>query len=188
MEQQEAICLAIAKIVRERSKIGQLTLLEEILEELTGQGFLKSENADQRSQFSEALKLTIERNEDLKEIKGKDGTPRYYSAQSLSETYARILIQRQENPLLLMAEIVRENSAIYPRPVPLDIFRESPFDLTEKEILDSLKKMAQQKEYQDIAQTMTSIGTLFLYSTQHLDSDYASSLAEWLDVGQSNNP
>jgi hypothetical protein len=72
--------------------------------------------------------------------------------------------------------------------VPLDIFRESPFDLTQEEILDCLKKMAEQGEYQDITQTTTSIGTIFLYSTQHLEPDYASSLAEWLDVGQANNP
>ena len=87
-----------------------------------------------------------------------------------------------------MAEIVRENSAIYPRPVPLNIFREPPFDLTQEEILDCLGKMGTQEEYQDITQTTTSIGTVFLYSNQHLDATYASILAEWLDVGQANNP
>jgi hypothetical protein len=188
MEQPEAICLVIAKIIRERSETGQFVHFEEILKELTGQGLLKSEDGDQRSQFGDILKQTIEKNEDLKEISGRDRIPRYYSTQSLSETYARILIQKKENPLLLMAEIVRENSAIYPRPVPLDIFRESPFDLTQEEILDCLKKMAEQEEYQDITQTTTSIGTIFLYSTQQLEPDYASSLAEWLDVGQANNP
>jgi hypothetical protein len=188
MSLQEGTCLAAATIIRKKSKSGQLTLPEEILTELTGQNLLKSENSDQKSQFGDALKQAIEKNEDLREISGRDGTPRYYSTQSLSETYARILIQKKENPLLLMAEIVRENSAIYPRPVPLDIFRESPFDLTQEEILDCLKKMAEQGEYQDITQTTTSIGTIFLYSTQHLEPDYASSLAEWLDVGQANNP
>jgi hypothetical protein len=48
--------------------------------------------------------------------------------------------------------------------------------------------MAQQKEYEDIAQTITSVGTQFLYSTKHLDPDHAFTLAEWLDVGQVNNP
>ncbi len=188
MEQREAICVAIAKIIRERSETGQLIQLEEILAGLTGKGLLKPEDGDQRFQFGDILKQTIEKHEDLKEISGKDGIPCYYSAQNISEAYARILVQKEENPLLLMAEVVRENSAIYPRPVPLDIFRESPFDLTQEEILDCLKKMAEQKEYQDISQTITSIGTIFLYSTRHLESDYASSLAEWLDVGQVNNP
>jgi hypothetical protein len=45
-----------------------------------------------------------------------------------------------------------------------------------------------QEEYEDIARTTTSIGTVYLYSTRHLEPDYASTLAEWLDVGQANNP
>jgi hypothetical protein len=48
--------------------------------------------------------------------------------------------------------------------------------------------MEQQAEYRDIARTITSIGTVFLYSNQYLDPDHASMLAEWLDVGQANNP
>ena len=48
--------------------------------------------------------------------------------------------------------------------------------------------MREQKEYQDIAQTVTSVGTQFLYSTDYLDPDHTFTLAEWLDVGQLNNP
>ncbi len=88
----------------------------------------------------------------------------------------------------LIAQIVRESSAIYPRPVPLDMFRHSPFDLTPDEIQACLARMASQGEYGDIQQTTTSIGTVFLYSALHLDPDYASMLAEWADVGQANNP
>jgi hypothetical protein len=188
MEQQETISLTIARIIRERSKNGQFVQFDEILEGLTGQGLLKSEETDHRSHVEAILRQTFEKNGDLTEISGRDGVSQYYSTQSLSETYARLLMQKKEDPLSVMAEIVRENSAIYPRPVPIGIFRESPFDLTQEEILEYLKKMAKQEEYQDITQTTTSIGTIFLYSTQHLEPDYASSLAEWLDVGQLNNP
>ncbi len=188
MEQQETICFAIARIIREMSETGLLAQPEEILAELIGQDLLKSQDGDERSHFETVLKEAVEKNEDIKEISGSDGIPCYYSTLSLSETYVRILIQKKENFLSLMAEIVRENSLIYPRPVPLDIFKESPFDLTQDELLICLKQMAEQRKYQDIAQTITSIGTIFLYSTQHLEPDYASSLAEWLDVGQVNNP
>lgn len=188
MEQREVICLTIAKIIRRRSENGQLVQFDEILTELTGQGLLKSEVGDQKFHCESILKETVKKNEDLKEISGRDGILYYYSAQSLSETYARILIQKGEDPILLMAQIIRENSAIYPRPVPLDIFMGSPFDLTQEEIFECLKKLREQGEYQDIAQTCTSIGTIFLYSNQHLDPGYASMLAEWLDVGQVNNP
>ena len=84
--------------------------------------------------------------------------------------------------------MVRENSAIYPRPVPLNLFKGSPFDLTQEEIQTYLEQMARQDEYKDIAQTTTSLGTLFLYSTLHLELGYASTLTEWLDVEQANNP
>jgi len=188
MEQQETICFAITRIIRERSETGRLAQPEEILAELIGQGLLKSEDGDVRSHFETVLIEATEKNDDIKEISGSDGIPCYYSALSLSETYVRIVIQKKENPLLLMAEIVRENSSIYPRPVPLNIFKESPFDFTQDELLVCLKQMAVQRKYQDIAQTITSMGTIFLYSTQHLEPDYASSLAEWLDVGQVNNP
>ncbi len=188
MEQQEVICLRIAEIIRRRSENGQIIQPDEILKELIRQGLLKSEGVDPKSHFEVILRQTVEKNEDLNEISGGDGIPYYYSAVSMSETYARILIQKGENPLLLVAQIIRDNSAIYPRPVPLNLFMASPFDLTQEEILECLRKMGQQAEYQDIAQTTTSIGTIFLYSNRHLDPDHASMLAEWLDVGQANNP
>lgn len=188
MEQQEVLCLKIAEIIRRRSENGQLARFDEILTELTRQGLLKSVGVDPKSHVEVILRQTVEKNEDLNEISSRDGIPSYYSVASLSDAYARILIQKGEDPLLLIAQIIRDNSAIYPRPVPLNLFMASPFDLTQEEILECLRKMGQQAEYRDIARTTTSIGTIFLYSSQHLDPDHASMLAEWLDVGQANNP
>lgn len=48
--------------------------------------------------------------------------------------------------------------------------------------------MTGQAGYGDIAQIRTSVGTVFLYSASYLDPAHASMLAEWLDVGQFNNP
>jgi hypothetical protein len=88
----------------------------------------------------------------------------------------------------LLKKTMEENAILYPRPIPVDIFKNSPFELTQEEIQSCLQKMSDQEEYQDIAQTTTSAGTVFLYSNIHLDPGYASMLAEWLDVGQFNNP
>lgn len=187
MEQQEQIYTTIADVVRGRSQAGQLVQFEEVLSELAEQGLPTGEGDDPRSLHA-IIGEVVTRNEDLREIAGRHGIPYYYSTQSLSETYATILVRKEDNPLELIAEIVRENSRIYPRPVPLDIFKESPFDLSQAEILECLKKMGQGSDYQDIAETTTSIGTKYLFSSQHLDPHYASTLAEWLDVGQPNNP
>jgi hypothetical protein len=187
-EQEERAFSAAATIIREKSRSGQLTLQEEIFAELTRQGFLKPEDRDMRCQFEAILERTIEKNGDLKEIRDRQSLPHYYSSEYMTEPYANVLIQRRGDPLAPMAEMIRENSKIYPRPIPLHVFTESPFGLTREEILSHLRRMAEQEEYQDIKQTTTSIGTVFLFSTLYLDPDYATFLAEWLDVGQVNNP
>jgi len=188
MEQPEQIHLAIAKIIRDRSGTKQLVQLDEIVEELNKQGLLESEIDDQRTQPEPLIREVLKENEDLRQISGSGGILYYYSAESLSETYAGLLVGKEAGPLQLIAQTVRENSATYPRPVPLDIFRQSPFDLTQEEIFLALEKMGQQEQYQDIVRTTTSIGTTFLFSSRHLHPDFASTLAEWLDVGQVNNP
>jgi hypothetical protein len=186
---RETAILVATSIIREKSREGRFVLMGDVLSELLNRGLLESEKEEDR--FAEASSIfeeTLQRNEDLRERKGKDGLSRYYSSLTMSEAYATLLARKEEDLLLMMAEIIRENSAIYPRPVPLAIFMESPFDLSQEEIVECLEKMGQQAECQDIAQTTTSIGTIFLYSSQHMDPDHASMLAEWLDVGQANNP
>ncbi len=188
IQQWETACLAAANIIRKKSETGQLLFQKDIFQDLIDQKVLKSDHREQEGTFEAILKETMKRNEDLKELLDKEGIPRYYSSQFMSEAYARLLLRKEGNPLLLISEIVRENSALYPRPIPLDTFRNPPFALAREEILACLEKMSGQEEHQDIAQTVTSIGTVFLYSSLHLDSDYASMLAEWLDVGQFDNP
>jgi len=186
-ERLESVCLAVAEIIRKQSERGQIVSPEEIRARLTELGFLKS-GEEQLSLFEVIIRQAIEEHGDVKEIEGKNGVSRYYSSIYMGDKYVKILIQKGEDPLLMIAELVRENSKIYPRPIPFHIFKESPFEFSEEVLLDFLKEMGEQEEYQDIARTTTSIGTVYLYSTHHLEPDYASTLAEWLDVGQANNP
>jgi len=178
----------IANFIRVKSEAGQVVASREIFEVLANQGILKPASGEQFQGFEAVLKKAINDNEDLKEVSDGKGNFRYYSAQSMAEPYAKILSRKGENPVHLMAEVIRENSQRYPRPVPLELFEGPPFDLTPEEILSCLKEMAEGRDYQDIAQTTSSIGTLFLFSKLHLEPDYASMLAEWIDVGQSESP
>jgi hypothetical protein len=178
----------IANFIRAKSEAGQIVASREIFEALGNQGVLKPSSGEQLQGFEAVLKRAINDNGDLKEVLDGKGNFRYYSAQSMAEPYAKILSRKGGNPVLLMAEVIRENSQRYPRPVPLELFEGPPFDLTPDEILSCLKEMAGAKEYQDIAQTTSSIGTVFLFSRLHLEPDYASMLAEWIDVGQSKSP
>lgn len=178
----------IANFIRTKSRSEELVTSREIFEALGNQGILKPASGEQLQGFDAVLKGAINDNGDLKEVSDGKGNSRYYSTQSMAEPYAKILSRKGGNPVLLMAEVIRENSQRYPRPVPLELFDGPPFDLTPEEILSCLKEMAEGKDYQDIAQTTSSIGTVFLFSKLHLEPDYASMLAEWIDVGQSKSP
>jgi hypothetical protein len=187
-QEGELVIRAIIEIIGGKSQAGQLISQNEIFHRLLERGLIKDNKEGAAKVLETLLEKALEENGDVIRLHTQGEEPYFFSSQFMSESYARILIQKRADPMLLIAEIVRENSAIYPRPVPLDTFKHSPFDLTLEEIQVYLSQMAKLDEYRDIMQTTSSIGTAFLYSTSHLDPGYASMLAEWLDVGQANNP
>ncbi len=184
----EAAARAIAAMIRQSSEASQLIAESEILRRMADQHLLISQAVDPAEEVGDILKKVVDGSEDLHELAAQDGSRRYYSSHFMTEAYAMILLQKLGDHLRLIAETVRENSAVYPRPVPLDIFTQPPFDLTRQEVLNDLERMAAEDGYRDIVPTTTSASRVFLYSTLHLEPEYASMLAEWLDVGQFNNP
>jgi hypothetical protein len=187
-QQGEAVAKAIVAMIRQDSEAGQLIAEPEILRRVAEQHLLPSPGADPAEEAGKIIGNAMDGNEDLRQLAAPDGPRYYYSSQFMTQAYAMILLQKQGNPLRLIAEIVRQSSEAYPRPVPLDIFTQPPFDLTHQEALNRLDRMAAEEAYQDIAVTTTSTSRVFLYSTFHLEPTHASMLAEWLDVGLLNNP
>jgi hypothetical protein len=179
---------AIAAMIRQESKAGKLISGPEILRRAADQELFSTPAAGPGGEAGSILRKVVDENEDLHELAAEDGSRSYYSSHFMTEAYAGILLQKQGDPLRLIAEIVRKNSAAYPRPVPLDLFTQPPFGLTPHEALNDLERMSVLDEYRDIERTHTSTSRVFLYSTLHLDPEHASMLAEWFDVGQSNNP
>jgi len=177
-----------AGIIREKSKAAQLVSAEELLLTLKLEDRAKPEGDEEIVPPEALLNKVMAENKDLKEIRAKDGASLYYSSMFMSDAYATLLLHKEEGAEALIADTVREDSDRYPRPTPLDVFKEPPFDLSQEEILSCLEEMSSRDEYQDISRVSTSIGHVFLYSTKHLDRDYALMLAEWIDVGQFENP
>jgi hypothetical protein len=179
---------AIAETIRGKSQAGHLISQDEIFHSLLERRLINRKKEGAKNALETLTEKALEENGDIIKLHTEGEEPYFFSSQFMSESYARILKQERVDPMLLMAEIVRENSAIYPRPVPLDLFKHSPFDFTLEEIQAYLAQMAKRDEYKDIKQTASSVGTVFLYSTLHLDPGYAAMLAEWVDVGQADNP
>ena len=177
----------VAQIIRTRSEAGELTSHEEILKELVAESAPAVEAPAEAVPLEAVISAALESHQDLRE-KAHDGRSFYYSALFMSEPYAGILLRKRGDPLSLIAGIVRENAEVYPRPVPLDTFTHAPFELSHEEIESCIERMALRDEFNDIRPTTTSSHNIFLYSTLHLDPDHASMLAEWLDVGQFENP
>lgn len=175
-----------ADLVREKSKAGRLLSAEELILAL------ETEDAAERQRgegsCEPGLDSVMEENRDLQSIGSKSGAWFYFSSLFMSESYAQILMHKQEGAADLIANTVREDSDRYPRPTPLEVFKEAPFDLSREELVSCLEGMSHREEFQDIAQVSTSMGNVFLYSSKYLDRDYALMLAEWTDVGQFENP
>ena len=187
-EEQEKPFQRVVLMIRERSKEGRLVSTKEILQGFKNQGLWIEGEEIAESDLEAFLSGKMKENNDLREIPDQEGHPCYYSSLLMSETYAKILIGKEGAPLLLITDTVRENSATCSKPIPISLFLGPPFMLSQEEIDTCLLRMREDNQYQDIRQTTTSVGTIFLYSNQHLDPGHASMLAEWLDVGQANNP
>jgi hypothetical protein len=185
---REAAGQAVAAMIRESSEAGQLIAESEILRRVADQHLLTLPASEAAEEAGRILSKGLDGSGDLHELFAQDGTRRYYSFHFMTEAYATILLRKQGDPLRLIAETVRENSAAYPRPVPMDIFTQPPFAFSREEVFQYLERMAAEEEYRDIVPTTTSASRMFLYSTIHLEADYASMLAEWIDVGQLENP
>ena len=137
--------------------------------------------------FEELLVEALSTDEDLAVITGPAGEECYHSLSRLSATYASILAGLDE-PCRLMAETVRSNSQLYPRPIPLDMFEYPPFNFSHETVEACLKSLAENPDYADIRFVESSVDTVYLYSETYMERGYAAFLAERADVGLLLNP
>jgi hypothetical protein len=177
---------ALAEAIREVSQAGKLVGKDALLVNLRDRGLL-GHNQQDTPDMEPLLAETLAAHQDLAALTSISGEILYHSPALLSRTYASIL-DRKRSPIVLIAEEVRRNSVEYPRPIPLDLFEQSPFDLTPEQIEVGLKTMAASPEFEDISFTTTSTGAVYLFSTRHMERPYAAFLAERADVGLLLNP
>jgi hypothetical protein len=60
----------------------------------------------------------------------------------------------------------------------VELFEAPPFDLSPEIIEATLTAMAADPVYQDITFTTTALGSVYLFSSRHLERSYATFLAE----------
>lgn len=127
--------------------------------------------------FDSVKKAALEADLGLMSLTAPDGKEYLYFKPLLSNSYARLLSVKDDSEALI-SDQVRENSRVYPRPVPTQMFLQTPFNFKSEQLAALLDTMGEKEEYSDIKVTRTSGGTLFLYSDKYLEDDYADFLAE----------
>ena len=181
MKKEEDKEQAVIDLIRRSSEAGRLVSESDVIQRLGA-------SEEDATEHGTAIKGLLEKCEDLQEVILPDGSRSYYSSKFMTAAYAHILLEKQGDRRRLIAGIVRENSALYPRPVPIELFTGAPFDFSRDQLLKDLEEMKGEADYADILPVTTSTSRLYVYSARHLDPDHASMLAEWYDVGQSSNP
>jgi hypothetical protein len=167
---------AIADQIREASRAGRLVRLESVWQ--------KSEEefvAWRESQAAAAMA-------DIAMIQERDEIF-LYSELYMSKSFAAAAARAGCRDICwAIAQTVRSDSQTYPRPTPLSTFGESPFFFP-KDLLDrAMQDIPDDPQYADIQSIRSSDGSIFLFSSAHLDSARAESLAEWLAVGHVRYP
>lgn len=173
------VLLMMADFVRNQSAEFKLTRAEEFMQEPIS---LKKAEVEAKIEGLQVL-------DDCTDIKVIKGSAVYlYSDQHISTNYAKMMVRVEDKDLYgMIAETVRDESRMYPRPTEVKLFQEEPFSLTEEVFQQVLVQLQEKAEYADIREVRDSNGTRYLYSEQYLTHDHARGLVEWKLI-QSETP
>lgn len=125
---------------------------------------------------------------DIRTVAGERVTY-YYSSSSMTEAYATHLARVEDkDPLRLIAETVRDESRIYPRPTAVKAFSEAPFVISPSDVASALARLGKEAGVEDIESCTASNGAVYLYSTRYLTPAHAQGLTEYYEVERWMNP
>lgn len=127
---------------------------------------------------------------DIKTVAAATGELFFFSDRYMGAGYARVLARAAgKDPCATVAETVRDESRIYPRPTCVLRFLETAYSIQESELKTVVEKMLERPEFDDIRLIVhPTTGGVYLYSIRHLDQRTAESLMDWEEVGRDANP
>ena len=127
--------------------------------------------------------------QDIKAITGPTGSNYLYSDKFMTEGFAVMLARTStKNPYITIAETVREESRVYPRPTKVVQFYDPFFQIEGDQMQTVVENLLQQEEYADIKKVVASTGAIYLYSDKYLTPGAAQYQVQWEEVEKNNNP
>ena len=111
-----------------------------------------------------------------------------YDDERMTDAYARwCFLAAEDDDEVTFAELVREESRAYPRPMSIRGLENEPFNKTADQIETIWEQVRDSGNYPDLKRATASNGDVYYFSTTYLSESYASSLAEWASVGRRMN-
>ena len=107
----------------------------------------------------------------------------------MTRHYAELDSMIQEKDILhTIATVARSDSSLYPRPTQFSKLEDTPFWMTEDELLGAQARFRFEPQYADIEVVEASNGKKGFFSTKYMSRTYAQSLIEWIEVEEDENP
>jgi hypothetical protein len=173
----------IATQVREDSKVLVQLTKAQVLSEL----FPEITPAHVDARLEEMSK--DERYWDIKKLIGNTGITYLYSETHMTGNYAAMLARVGEGtPCSIIAETVREESRIYPRPTKVELFYSPVFNFDPSQMEALIEGTLRNHECADLQKVVASTGAVYLYSKLYMDAYQAERWIEWEEVGKQDNP
>lgn len=112
-----------------------------------------------------------------------------YDRTKMTDSYAHwAFLAAENNPLVTFADLVREDSRTYPRPMAQKSFGNEPFAMDAEAVEAAYEEARCTSGYEDIQRTEASNGDVYYFSTTYLSPRQAEALAEWASVERVANP
>lgn len=112
-----------------------------------------------------------------------------YDRTKMTDSYAHwAFLAAENNPLVTFADLVREDSRTYPRPMAQKSFGNEPFTMDAEAVEAAYEEARHTSGYEDIQRTEASNGDVYYFSTTYLSLRQAEALAEWASVERVANP
>lgn len=130
------------------------------------------------------------RYEDIKTVTAATGEMFFYSTRHMSDYYALVLARvASHDPCAAIAETVRDESRIYPRPTCILLFLEKMFGVNEDDLKSIVCKTLERAEYNDIKAMVHPVtGGVYLYSNKYLDEERTFTMMDYEEVIRPANP
>lgn len=111
-----------------------------------------------------------------------------YDSAAMTDSYARwAFLAAEDDPVATFIECVREESAVYPRPMACATLANDPFRLDAVAVEEAFAAAVAQGRAEDIERLEASNGDVYFFSTRFLTPVRAQALAEWDAVERKRN-